>query len=224
MCWKLDSRDRSTSLGHGCPGWIERLGGPSGRSSAAPTLRSRIRPRRAPAAQGTGGPARPGRGRGRRAPPPGTARRREEGGKGEHVRKGKEVGERRRSGRRGTGRPQPGLPAACCASTERERERERNRWPIFLCSFNGANDSCSFLAMQGRRWIIGWTCLMEAMLVAAAMIWNLMRLSMLAHKRNKFSERLQLLKLALLWKGTGRDKKIVLRRAICWWQHGSYLK
>jgi len=45
-----------------------------------------------------GGPARPGRDRGRHARPPETAWRREEGGKGEQVGKGNEAGERRRSG------------------------------------------------------------------------------------------------------------------------------
>jgi len=41
-----------------------------------------------------------------------------------------------------------------------------------------------------------WKCLEP--ILGAAMMWKLLILKMVAHKRNKFSERLQLLKLALV--------------------------
>ena len=102
---KLDSRDRSTSPWHGCPRLVNR----AARAAVAPAADPRApSPSRVREQATGGGPARPGRDRGRHARPPETAWRREEGGKGEQVGKGNEAGERRRSGRRGAAAWAPG--------------------------------------------------------------------------------------------------------------------
>jgi len=89
-----------------------------------------------------GGPARPGRDRGRRARPPETAWRREEGGKGEQVGKGKEVGEERKAGAAAP----PGLPAArLVAATE---QRGAAGWGVWVNRGIGGPVPCVVLTEQ----------------------------------------------------------------------------